>query len=163
MGLTICLDLITNFSRSDPSISNVFFKTYFVSILQDIFFVLTSSSHKAGFKLQSSILMNIFGLVESGAISVPLYDPATVANPNMSNVEYLHNYISGLLQGAFPHLQRWVYVFNPSLFGYLLFYLLLLFSVQIQKFVTGLFQLNKDVNSFKDHLRDFLITMQVRL
>jgi exportin-1 len=48
LGLTICLELITNFTRTDPAIMNSFFQTYYLSILQDIFFVLTNSFHKSG-------------------------------------------------------------------------------------------------------------------
>eukprot|EP00842_Homolaphlyctis_polyrhiza_P001757 jgi/Hompol1/2582/HPOL_001426-RA len=136
-GLTIVLELLTNFSKTDPHIANAFFQTYFMSILQDIFFVLTSTSHKSGFKLHHLILMNMFQLVNSPTISAPLFDPSTMA-PGMNNVEYVRVYVSDLLLHAFPHLQ----------------------PVQIQHFVNGLFQLNKDPVAFKGHLRDFLITLQ---
>jgi exportin-1 len=48
LGLTICLELITNFSKTDISVSNAFFQSYYLSILQDIFFVLTNTFHKSG-------------------------------------------------------------------------------------------------------------------
>jgi exportin-1 len=38
-------------------------------------------------------------------ISVPLYDPSQVSNPNTSNADFLRDYVSTLLQNAFPHLQ----------------------------------------------------------
>ncbi|KAJ3102309.1 Karyopherin transporter [Phlyctochytrium planicorne] len=151
LGLTICLDLITNFSsKTDPSISNAFFQTYYLSVLQDIFFVLTSTFHKSGtrcyylyentdlflsgFKLQSLILAQMFQLVDSGQISAPLFNPATVSNPNMTNAEFLRDHVAALLQTSFPHLNI--------------------------TFVVGLFEHNKDLMSFKGHLRDFLITLK---
>ena len=48
MGLEICLDLLTNFSKSVPNISNQFYHQYFIHILQDIFYVWTNSFHSSG-------------------------------------------------------------------------------------------------------------------
>ncbi|KAJ3130568.1 Karyopherin transporter [Physocladia obscura] len=138
LGLTICLELINNFAKCDPSISNSFFQSYYLNILQDIFFVLTNTFHKSGFKLQSVILAQMFQMVDSGQISAPLYNPATVPNPNMSNQEFLREHVMLLLQNAFPHLQ-------PN---------------QVRAFVLGLFEHNKDLMAFKMHLRDFLITLK---
>jgi exportin-1 len=53
IGLTILYEMLYNFSRSIPSISNAFFQTYFLSLLQDIFYVLTDSDHKSGISLFS--------------------------------------------------------------------------------------------------------------
>jgi exportin-1 len=104
VGLTICLDLLTNVSKSEAHIANAFFQNYFISILQDIFFVLTSTSHKSGFKLQSLILMNMFQLIDAGGITAPLYDPAQ--HPNVtSNATYVAEFITQMLVSAFPHLQ----------------------------------------------------------
>ena len=105
MGLLICTELLTNFAKSDPHVCNRFFKSYFISILQDIFFVLTSTSHKAGFRLQSMIMSQLFGYVNSGLITVPLFDPSTVSNPEMSNVDFIREYVVSTLHTAFPHLQ----------------------------------------------------------
>lgn len=138
MGLTICTDMLTNFSKSDPSISNAFFRTYFISILQDIFFVITSTSHKAGFKLQSLILSQMCGYVDSGLITVPLYDPAQCSIPNMSNQDFLRDYVTTTLHQAFPHLQ----------------------VAQVRNFVVGLFELHKESTAFRSHLRDFLVTLK---
>ncbi|KAH6575064.1 hypothetical protein BASA60_005186 [Batrachochytrium salamandrivorans] len=138
VGLTIVLDLFNNFSKSDSQIANAFFQTYFISILQDIFFVLTSTSHKSGFKLHCMIMMKMFQLVDSGAITAPLFDPAVVPNPNIGNAEYVRVYVADLLLRAFPHLQ-------PG---------------QIEQFVLGLFRLHADPHAFMGHLRDFLITLK---
>lgn len=47
-GLNICLELINNIANSDPQVSNGFYQQYLLSIIQDIFFVLTDSDHKSG-------------------------------------------------------------------------------------------------------------------
>ncbi|KAI9334595.1 CRM1 C terminal-domain-containing protein [Obelidium mucronatum] len=138
LGLTICHDLLNNFGKCDASIANAFYQTYYLNILQDIFFVLTNTFHKSGFKLQSVILAQMFQMVESGQISAPLYNPATVANPNLSNQDFVREHVMLLLHNAFPHLQ-------PN---------------QVRAFVMGLFEHNKDLLAFKMHLRDFLITLK---
>ncbi|KAJ3332106.1 Karyopherin transporter [Blyttiomyces sp. JEL0837] len=138
LGLTICLELIHNFAKSDPAICNAFFQTYYLSILQDIFFVLTNTFHKSGFKLQSLILAQMFQMVDNAQITAPLFNPGQVPNPNMTNQEFLREHVMILLQNAFPHLQ----------------------STQVRSFVLGLFELNKDLMAFKAHLRDFLITLK---
>lgn len=48
-GLEICLELIDNFSKlADRSLSNSFFQTFYLGLLQDIFAVLTDTEHKSG-------------------------------------------------------------------------------------------------------------------
>lgn len=47
----------------------------------------------------------MFELVETGQVRLPLFDPATVSDPNISNSEFLRDYSVKLLQSAFPHLQ----------------------------------------------------------
>ena len=47
-GLTMCIELMDNIADSDQQIANGFFQQFFVSILQDVFYVLTDSDHKAG-------------------------------------------------------------------------------------------------------------------
>lgn len=47
-GLTMCLELMNNMAETDAHISSVFFGRFFVPILQDVFFVLTDTDHKAG-------------------------------------------------------------------------------------------------------------------
>lgn len=46
-GLNILLELLNNIS-ADENVSNAFYQKYFLSLLQDIFFVLTDSFHKSG-------------------------------------------------------------------------------------------------------------------
>jgi exportin-1 len=104
VGLSICVDLLTNFSKSDPQLANSFYHDYYNSLLQDIFFVLTSTSHKAGFRLQSLILLELLQLIETNRVSIPLYEPGQVPG-NPSNQEFISKFIGDMLQSAFPHLQ----------------------------------------------------------
>ncbi|KAF9188580.1 Karyopherin transporter [Haplosporangium sp. Z 767] len=136
-GLTICLEVINNFTASDPVIANQFYQAYFLNLLNDVFFVLTDNNHKSGFKLQSQVLARMFFLVETGAVQAPLFTPAQVTDPNMTNAQFLREYMMNLLQNAFPHLH----------------------ASQIQTFTIALFETNRDPNKFKLHLRDFLIQL----
>lgn len=47
-GLTMCLELMNNMADTDAQTSNIFFQQFYIPILQDVFFVLTDSDHKAG-------------------------------------------------------------------------------------------------------------------
>ncbi|KAJ3492080.1 hypothetical protein NLI96_g244 [Meripilus lineatus] len=137
-GLNLCMEVVNNFASADPTVSNAFFQQYFLSIMQDIFFVLTDTDHKSGFKLQSMLLARMFQLVQMNQITVPLFDPATVPDPNISNAMFLKEYTANLLKSAFPHVQ----------------------TAQVQQFVIGLGEFHSDINRFKLALRDFLIQLK---
>ena len=47
-GLSMCIELIDNIAETNSQTSSAFFQQFFVPILQDVFFVLTDSDHKAG-------------------------------------------------------------------------------------------------------------------
>lgn len=47
-GLTMCLELMNNMAETDAQTSTFFFRQFYIAILQDVFFVLTDSDHKAG-------------------------------------------------------------------------------------------------------------------
>ncbi|KAI9023764.1 nuclear export factor CRM1 [Phycomyces nitens] len=138
VSLQICGELISNFSRTDPNIAGVFYQTYYLSILQDIFFVLTDRDHKSGFKGQTEVLAQLFGLVTNHCIQVPLYDQSQVEDPTMSNAQFLEGYVTALLRNAFPHLQ----------------------SGQIKVFVMAMFEYNGNPPKFKLEVRDFLIQLK---
>ncbi|TEB36228.1 hypothetical protein FA13DRAFT_1810834 [Coprinellus micaceus] len=89
VGLNLCLEVVNNFANAgDSTVTNAFFQQYFLSIMQDIFFVLTDTDHKSGFKLQSLLLARLFQL-----------------DPNISNSVFLREYTANLLKNAFPHVQ----------------------------------------------------------
>jgi exportin-1 len=84
-----------------------------VPILQDVFFVLTDTDHKAGFKSQSMLLSRMFYFVSPADGSVPkiqgpVYTPEQAA-AGTSNKDFLGNFVSELLHNAFPNLQPWAY------------------------------------------------------
>lgn len=48
-GLSMCIELIDNMAEhTDLQTSSMFFQQFYLTILQDVFFVLTDSDHKAG-------------------------------------------------------------------------------------------------------------------
>lgn len=104
MTLPVCMEVINNFASAEPAVTNAFFQQFFLGIVQDTFFVLTDTDHKSGFKTQSLLLARMFQLVESGQIQVPLFDPAQVQDPNMTNGLFLRQYTANLLKSAFPHV-----------------------------------------------------------
>lgn len=109
-GLNMCLELITNVAETDISTSNAFFQQFFIPILQDVFFVLTDTDHKAGFKSQSMLLAKMFYLVHPAdgtvaKIQGPIYTPDLGIPAGTSNKEFLANFVGELLQTAFPNLQ----------------------------------------------------------
>jgi len=138
IGLNLFHELINNFAAADPNASNAFFQQYSLPIIQDIFFVMTDTEHKSGFKLQSVILARMFQLVKTGQVQAPLFDPATVGNPAMTNQQFLKEYCAHLLKTAFPHV----------------------LPVQVETCVTGLSENSGDLTKFKLTLRDFLIQLK---
>jgi exportin-1 len=97
--------MINSVASADPAVSAGFFGQYFLGILQDLFFVLTDSEHKGSFKGQTTLLARLFYLVESHQIQSPLWDPATVTDPSMTNPTFVRQYCAELLHNAFPHMR----------------------------------------------------------
>jgi exportin-1 len=58
-----------------------------------------------GFKLQAMLLCRLINLVETNQVGAPLWDAATVTDPNMTNPLFLKQHIATLLQNAFGHVQ----------------------------------------------------------
>eukprot|EP00158_Paraphelidium_tribonemae_P007842 Partr_v1_DN28378_c0_g1_i2_m78613 putative exportin-1 len=138
-GLQICMELLTNVGKLDNSVASAFYQSYFISIFQDVFYVLTDREHKSGFKFQAQILAQMCIVVDSGVITLPLYQPGQVADPTTTtNQQFIREYLMQLLLGAFPNLK-------PQ---------------QVHGFVQRLFQQKGDMANFKQQLRDFLIQLQ---
>ena len=135
-GLNICLELLNNVAGSPLEVANGFYQQYLLNIIQDIFYVLTDTDHKSGFKTQCVLLARIYELIETDRVTAPLLDPATVQDPNMNNRLYIRQYTSNLLRNAFPHVQ----------------------AQYIDSFVNGLCMHSSELGAYKLHLRDFLIT-----
>eukprot|EP00271_Cylindrocystis_brebissonii_P003986 TRINITY_DN15300_c0_g1_i1.p1 TRINITY_DN15300_c0_g1~~TRINITY_DN15300_c0_g1_i1.p1 ORF type:complete len:1098 (+),score=241.20 TRINITY_DN15300_c0_g1_i1:845-4138(+) len=133
-GLQLLLELLANFQTSE--FCNQFHQTYFLQIEQEVFAVLTDTFHKPGFKLHTNILQHLFQLVDSGALTQPLWDVATqgpTAYP--SNSAFVRDYTVKLLGTSFPNMT----------------------TAEVSMFVTGMFETKADLPAFKNHLRDFLV------
>lgn len=83
---------------------NQFYKTYYLMIEQEIFAVLMDTFHKPGFKLHVLVLQHLFCLVESGAISEPLWDSSAVPYPYPNNAMFVREYTIKLLGTSFPNM-----------------------------------------------------------
>lgn len=117
-----------------PTAAQSFYQTYFTDILMQIFSVVTDTSHTAGLGNHAIILAYMFSLVENNKITVHL-------GPIPDNTIFIQEYVASLLKSAFSHLT----------------------DNQIKVFVTGLFNLDENVQAFKEHLRDFLIQIRVSI
>ena len=77
-GLSMCIELIDNMAENtDPQTSSMFFQQFYLTILQDVFFVLTDSDHKAG------MYHHIFEAKVAADISPRLQVTDTSALPNV--------------------------------------------------------------------------------
>jgi len=94
MGLQIVDQFLEKLLKGPANVYISFFKQYFFTLLQDILSVLTDTLHKAGFKLQQQILLQLLLAVESGLLD-------EVA-PKQRAMEYLFEMICK----SFPMLHR---------------------------------------------------------
>ncbi|KAL2556439.1 Protein EXPORTIN 1A [Forsythia ovata] len=132
-GLNLLLEMLKNFQASE--FCNQFYRSYFLTIEQEIFAVLTDTFHKPGFKLHVLVLQHLFCLVESGALSEPLWDVSTVTYPYPNNGYFVREYTIKLLGSSFPNMT----------------------TIEVTQFVNGLFESRTDLSTFKNHIRDFLV------
>ncbi|KAI5657416.1 hypothetical protein M9H77_26209 [Catharanthus roseus] len=132
-GLNLLLEMLKNFQS--PEFCNQFYRPYFLTIEQEIFAVLTDTFHKPGFKLHVLVLQHLFCLVESGLLTEPLWDAATVPYPYPNNGMFVREYTIKLLSTSFPNMT----------------------TTEVTQFVNGLFESRADLPTFKNHIRDFLV------
>jgi len=132
LGLEITLNLLEQINADSVEVSNSFYQTYFLHLLQDLFFILTDTFHKSGFKKQAMILTQMFAMVESGRVTAPLGPDASV-----DNRMFMREYVMQLLLKSFPNLSQ----------------------NDVMAFVVGLFE-KSDFDSFCNHLRDFLVQLK---
>ncbi|GLT95335.1 hypothetical protein SLE2022_130230 [Rubroshorea leprosula] len=132
-GLNLLLEMLKNFQVSE--FCNQFYRSYFLTIEQEIFAVLTDTFHKPGFKLHVLVLQHFFSLVESGLLTEPLWDSATVPYSYPNNGIFVREYTIKLLSTSFPNMT----------------------TAEVTQFVNGLFESRNDLSTFKNHIRDFLV------
>ncbi|GMH09104.1 hypothetical protein Nepgr_010944 [Nepenthes gracilis] len=83
---------------------NQFYRTYFLTIEQEIFAVLTDTFHKPGLKLHVLVLQHLFCLIQSDGLTEPLWDAATVSYPYPNNEIFVREYTIRLLSSSFPNM-----------------------------------------------------------
>ncbi|XP_044478022.1 protein EXPORTIN 1A-like [Mangifera indica] len=132
-GLNLLLEMLKNFQASE--FCNHFYRTYFLTIEQEIFAVLTDTFHKPGFKLHVLVLQHLFCLADSGLLTEPLWDVATISYPYPNNSMFVREYTIKLLGTSFPNMT----------------------ASEVTQFVNGLFESRNDLSTFKNHIRDFLV------
>ncbi|MQM02529.1 hypothetical protein Taro_035296 [Colocasia esculenta] len=132
-GLNLLLEMLKNVQVS--KFCNQFHRTYFLTIEQEIFAVLTDTFHKPGFKLHVLVLQHLFCLLDSGALTEPLWDASTVPYPYPNNSMFVREYTIKLLSASFPNMT----------------------ATEVSQFVNGLFESRHDLPTFKNHIRDFLV------
>ena len=64
-GLVMCIELIDNMADTDANTSNTFFQRFFLTILQDVFFVLTDTDHKAGKSFWTLLAFDRYPLISN--------------------------------------------------------------------------------------------------
>ena len=128
-GLNILFALLENVAAAGPDIAQPFYAGYFLSLLQDLMYVLTDRLHRAHFKLHAAILRHLCHLVESGAVTTPLWESpfaassgakaayeakvtaAAAANGGvvppgaLSNQQFVREYVRTLVATSFPNLK----------------------------------------------------------
>lgn len=107
-GLSILLELLNSVAMGDAAFAQHFYKTYLLRLMQHIFAVLTDTLHKAGFKLHANILATMLDFIESGAVTVPLFEPSADTPASMTNAQFIREYMLKILLAAFPHLNPYV-------------------------------------------------------
>ncbi|KAK7308886.1 hypothetical protein RJT34_05201 [Clitoria ternatea] len=132
-GLNLLLEMLKKFQASE--FCNQFYRTYFVTIEQEIFAVLTDTFHKPGFKLHVLVLQHLFCLAETGALTEALWDAATNPYPYQNNADFVREFTIKLLSTSFPNMT----------------------AAEVTQFVNGLFTSTNDLSTFKTHIRDFLV------
>lgn len=79
--------------------------------------IMQYTQNLAGFRLQSQLLAKVFELVQTGNVSVPLFDPVLVPDPDITNLEFLEDYCLNLIQNTFPDLRTYALPFVKRYFS----------------------------------------------
>ncbi len=131
IGLDTLSSLLKGLAANREGLSQ-FLAIYLMPICREIFVVLTDSLHKAGFKLQTEILMGLITVVKNREISVPISPDCP------DNLQYVQQFLLSALAASFPHLAK----------------------ATITQFVEALFMNCGTWETFKTTVRDFLINLK---
>jgi exportin-1 len=133
-GLNLLLEMTKYFQVSE--FCNQFHQSFYLSLIQEIFAVMTDGFHKPGFKIHALILQNLFCIAESEQLSAPLWDVAAAGPAGYpNNASFVKEHVSKLLTSSFPNMGR----------------------AEAVVLVQGMFDYKADLTMFKNHLRDFLV------
>jgi len=124
------LALLRNVENGPGEFASAFYKTYYTSILQDVFVVLTDSFHKSCFKSHVMLLMVM--TKNLAKVRVPLSPDGSV-----SNIVYVKQFVANLLS-RIPQL-------TPA---------------NITTFVNNLIDGNLNMQQYTGMIRDFLIALK---
>jgi exportin-1 len=133
-GLNLLLEMTKFFQVSE--FCNQFHQSFYLSLIQEIFAVMTDGFHKPGFKLHALLLQNLFTIAESESLSAPLWD-VSAKGPGgyQNNAAFVKEHVSNLLTTSFPNMS----------------------IAEATVLVQGMFDYKSDLTLFKNHLRDFLV------
>ena len=142
LGLDILQLFLKNVS-TNQAIAQSFYQSFYLTLLQDLMYVLTDRLHKSAFKHHATLLQYMFRMVESDEVKVPLWDAAKY--PAMdSNQRFIRQFVVDLISSSFQNMSR----------------------AQCEEFVGRFFDLNSTLGPshehlklFKSALRDFLISV----
>jgi len=136
-GLRTLEELLRQISQH-PTVSDGFFQSYYVTILRELFAVFTDTLHKAEFKQHASLFRHLFDVVLTGRIQVPLWDTSKPAPPDCNNTVWLKQFIVSEFTQSFPHVSQ----------------------AEVVRYVDLFLVPNQPLQTFKQHLRDFLISIK---
>jgi exportin-1 len=119
-----------------PQFNQAYYAQFFTANLNEVFYVLTDRLHKSQFNTQCKILRHLFGLVERGRITSPLWNPQTQAGV-ASNQQYVRVYLANMLGQHFKNLSK----------------------DQVGACVQGFFNVSVEEAAYRTGVRDFLIQL----
>ncbi len=177
-GLSMLLEMMQKMPDADTAISAPFYQAHFLNLIQDIFYVLTDTDHKAGTLSLRRRSLPLTASLTPLICAAPTEDQskALTCTPlpilplgfKYQSAILAHMFLivkSGKVQSPIYDTTKHNEVGNQA---FLQEYMLSLLSnafphlkkAQIDTFVRGLFDLNHDLVTFKAHLRDFLISLK---
>jgi exportin-1 len=139
IGLLTFSELIEQFQVCPENVRNDFFTMCLYTMLQDVVNLITDRDHKSGFATQCRIMAQILKVVNSNVITIPLFNPQNVNDPNMTNEIYFREMVTSTFDVNFPHIGR-----NNT-----------------TAFVQDLMVSIDDLPTFKLKMMDFLIQIKV--
>lgn len=157
VGLAILLSLMENVAAPGLDVAQVFYETYLLQLITDLLIVLTDRLHKAHFKEQCDVLRHMFQLVDTGAVTTPLWT-SPLAVSTGAGAAYVST-LTAAAGGVAPpptaysnqgFVREFVRMWVAANFKNLT-------PPQVSAFVEGLFVHSRDHKAYKSHVRDFLI------